>query len=356
MFLKQLILQNFRNYKKAEFNFKSSTTLIIGANTSGKSNLLESVIFLASGKSSKAEKDIDAIRFSEEMARISGEVRGQSSEVSLEVVLTKGLVANIETPLKQFRINKIPKRRVDFAGNLSAVSFDPSDLELIIGSPSMRRTFLDDTLEATDGKYRKSLADYIKALRQRNALLDLVQKTGRRPEKQFEYWDNALIENGNYITLKREEFIKFVNASKKDIFDCVIFYDHSTISRERLDQYKSAEEGAGVTLVGPHRDDFYLEYFNKEDETAHNVKSFGSRGQQRLVVLQLKITQMDYIEKERGERPIFLLDDIFSELDEGHIGVVLSQIDKQQTMITTAHEELVPQKLLEKMEVIRLNQ
>lgn len=355
MILKQIYLQNFRNYSKNTFSFSPKTTLVVGSNTSGKSNLIEAIIFLSNGKSSKTEKDMDAIKFGEELGRVRG--IGQmaiSEELNLEVVLTKGNVDSIQTPLKKFILNKLPKRRVDFAGNISAVSFSPSDLDVIIGSPGIRRELLDDTLESVDPLYRKASADYIKALRQRNALLDLAKKSGIRPEKQFEYWDNILIENGNYITSARENFIKFANSAKKDIFEFVMFYDKSEVSAARLEQYKNAEAASGVTLVGPHRDDFYVEFFNESDESAHNAKLFGSRGQQRLIILQLKILQMDFIEKSRGDRPIFLLDDIFSELDESHINLVLSEIGKQQTIITTTHEELVPKKLLKEMNVIKL--
>ncbi len=349
MLLKHLTLQNFRNYAKSEFNFTQNATLIVGPNTAGKSNLLESILFLSTGKSEKAEKDFEAIRFGQEMARINGTGQIANGEESkLEVVITTGLVHQVPTPLKQYKVGGVPKRRADFAGNLSAVSFAPSDLDIIIGSPSLRRNFLDDTLEAVDRAYRTGLASYIKALRQRNALLDLAKKTGKRSDKQFEYWDQVLIEHGTYVQQKRRELVDYINSSEKNIFDCVLFYDWSEISKDRLDKYKEAEEGAGVTLVGPHRDDLYVEFDH------HHVKYFGSRGQQRLVILQLKIIQMEYIEKERGERPILLLDDIFSELDEGHIGVVLKIIGQQQTILTTTHQELVPKHLLKSMEVVEL--
>jgi len=111
---------------------------------------------------------------------------------------------------------------------------------------------------------------------------------------------------------------------------------------------------AGVTLVGPHRDDFSVLMFNGEDKTAHNVKFYGSRGQQRLAILQLKMLQLLFIEKLLGERPLLLLDDIFSELDEDHIQLILEEIGKQQTIITTTHEEFIPKKLLKSMKIVSL--
>ena len=132
----------------------------------------------------------------------------------------------------------------------------PVDLEIISSSPSHRREFLNAVLEVTDKHYRQSLISYEKALRQRNALLDVVRETGIRNDEQFAYWDDLLIENGSYITKKREELIGYFNSGEKTLLSFSATYEKSEISRERLEQYKGPEIGAGVTLVGPHRDDF----------------------------------------------------------------------------------------------------
>src|SRR5581483_8568682 len=337
MFLKSLSLQNFRNYPKSEFSFSPQSTLVVGPNTSGKSNLLEAISFLSFGKSSKTEKDAEAIQFDKDFARLKGSITNNQDSLDLEVVIT---------PMsKKYLVNGVAKRRVDFSSHVSCVIFSPADLDIIIGSPSLRRNFLDEALESVDREYRVALLEYTKALRQRNSLLDLVQKTGKRQTSQFEYWDELLIRHGNYLTKKRAEFITYINSKEKDIFNCTAVYDKSEISKERLLQYENAEVLSGVTLDGPHRDDFLVELGDKAQNLTHNAKKFGSRGQQRLVILQLKFIQMDFIEKGLGERPILLLDDVFSELDEGHIGVVLQIIDKQQTVTTTTHKELVPPKL-----------
>ncbi|HUD09228.1 MAG TPA: DNA replication and repair protein RecF [Patescibacteria group bacterium] len=353
MSLQKIILQNFRSYKKTEFTFEE-TTLVVGPNTSGKSNLVEAIYLLSTGKSFRTDKDTQMLKFTEEVGRVKGAV----NDDELEVLITNGEV-NGGSQYKKFLVNGVSKRRVDFAGRLLAVLFSPQDLEIIIESPSLRRNFLDEVLEQTDRNYRVATTSYAKALRQRNALLEMVQETGRRNEKQFEYWDNLVIENGNIITAKREELINFLNSSAKDIFDCVVEYDKSLISKERLLQYEREEVAAGVTLVGPHRDDFAVLMFNPsagsgQAQAAHDVKFYGSRGQQRLAILQLKMLQLLFIEQSLGERPLLLLDDIFSELDEGHIQLILQEIGKQQTIITTTHEEFIPKKLLKSMKVINL--
>ncbi len=352
MFLKSIVLQNFRSYKKSSFDFSQKTTVIIGPNTSGKTNLLEGIYLLATGKSFKTEKDTDLIRFGATLSRVQGEIEDTSLEVLVQSPLEgERMIA------KKFLVNGVSKRRVDFAGNLVVVLFSPLDLDLVSGSPSIRRNFLDSVLEQVDSSYRLALSVYQKAIRQRNALLERVQETGIRNEKQFSYWDEIVIANGSVITAKRGAFIEFLNSEKKDICDFVAFYDKSVISGDRLLQYKKAEEASGVTLVGPHRDDFSLSFGKNSEHLRHDVKAFGSRGQQRLVVLQLKLLQLHFIEKAKGERPVLLLDDIFSELDEGHIKHVLSLIDQQQTILTTTHEEFLldTQKHLDMKGMIKLS-
>ena len=344
--LGQISLQNFRSYKKSVFKFNPKATVIIGPNTAGKSNLIESIYLLSSGKSFRAEKDAQMVHFGNEMGRIKGKIE----DLELEVMVTVGEVAGVKTQYKRFFVNGVARRRADFVGNLPSVLFSPQDLEIIVGSPSLRRGFLDNVLEQTDREYRIALLGFTKALRQRNALLELAKDTGRRKEQEFSYWDSLIIRNGNVITKKREEYISYLNEALKDIFQMKVIYDKSEVSRERLDQYKDAETASGNTLVGPHRDDFAV-FFDKDLA----LRSFGSRGQQRLGVLQLKILELLYVKERVDKAPLLLLDDVFSELDEGHINLILDKVGSDQTIITTTHEEFIPAKIKDTMEILELN-
>ncbi|HSX40696.1 MAG TPA: DNA replication and repair protein RecF [Candidatus Saccharimonadales bacterium] len=338
--LGSLHLQNFRSYKKASFEF-ATTTLIIGPNTAGKTNLIEAVFLLSTGKSFKGG-DEDAIMFTEEVARVSTQ--------GLEVVFANQ--AGQGRFVKKYLVNGVSKRRADFVGNLPAVLFTPLDLELITNGPSMRRRYFDFVLEQTDSDYAHARAQYEKAIRARNRLLEEAKKRGHKSQQIFSYWDDLLIQNGQIITQKREEYTQYLNRFSKDVFDFTISYDKSVISKERLLQYDRAEVDATITLVGPHRDDFEISMF--VDKEAALVKTFGSRGQQRLAILQLKIIELAFLEEKLGERPMLLLDDIFSELDEGHIDLVLEMIGKQQTILTTTHKEFVKNKFSKGMHVIEL--
>lgn len=378
MILKSISLQNFRSYTKPEFAFGSNTSIIVGPNTSGKTNLIEAISLLSTGKSFRAEKDVQMIRFEKEMARVkgkvedpedpsrspSGSVRTRLTEridgagIALEVLLTIGEVGGRKAPLKRYMVNGVGKRLVDFAAHLPTVLFSPSDLAIIADSPSGRRKFLDAVLEQANREYRLAHSEYVKALRQRNALLEQVRETGKRDNRVFAYWDELLIKNATIISLEREAFIKAFNDSTKEIFDCTAMYDKSILSEERLLQYKDAEVGAGVTLVGPHRDDFCVRiYPNGNTPNKHelvDLKFYGSRGQQRLAILQLKVFQLSFLEKTLEKRPLLLLDDIFSELDSGHIELVSGLIGKQQTIMTTTHEEFVDKKVIGEASVVEL--
>lgn len=350
MFLKRLGLQNFRNYSKNDFDFSSKINVIVGPNTAGKSNLIEAIFFMASGRSFRIDRDEQLIRFEKDIARIKAKVEDKE----LELMIARGGVGGNVRPLKKYLVNGVNKRKVDFVGNFFAVLFAPNDLEIIIGGPSKRRDFIDNILVQADHDYRLATSFYEKGLRIRNALLHKVKETGIKSEKEFVYWDNLLINQGQKITQKREAFVKYLENSRKDIMDFKILYDRSIISRERLLQYKDAEIGAGVTLVGPHRDDFIINLFD-DPPAGGDIRYFGSRGQQRLVILQLKILESIFIEQATQHKPTLLLDDIFSELDEEHINLILDMLSAQQTIVTTTHKEFIPKNILKNMRLIELN-
>lgn len=327
MTLQEITLQNFRSYAKKTFDFSPLTTLIVGPNTAGKTNILEAIAFLATGKSFRADQDREAVRWEAELARLRARI---SNETELEIILTQGEVQGVKAPLKKYLVNGVPRRQVDFVGNLRVVLFWPEHLELVTDSPSLRRRYLDSVLVQVDREYRRNLASYERGLRQRNRLLDLMSE-GKAGRGQLLFWNQLLIKAGGCITDSRAEFIDFVNKNNNFLLE----YDKSIISESRLEQYAKEEVAAKATLVGPHRDDFMFFVGGRD------MSKFGSRGQQRLTVLWLKLAELSYIEKEAGDRPILLLDDICSELDEEHRELVVELIGKQQTILTSADESIL---------------
>lgn len=290
------------------------------------------------------------VSFGQEVGRVEGKInkyadmqisKSTSEDVDLEVVLTTGEVMGMKTQIKKYSINGVPKRMLDFVGTFKVVLFWPQDMELVTDSPTIRRRYLDFVLCQVDREYRRSLISYEKGLRQRNKLLEAIREKGAH-RHQLIFWDQLLIKSGEYITRAREGYIDFVNRTR----NYQLVYDKSIISRLRLDQYVEEEIAAGATLVGPHRDDMEFRIKNAElriqGEEYRSLSCFGSRGEQRLAILWLKIGELSFIEEKTGEKPVLLLDDILSELDHDHRKIIFDLIINRQTIITTTDKHLLP--------------
>jgi DNA replication and repair protein RecF len=348
MFLKRIELQNFRNYSSRDFKFAEGLNLITGPNAIGKTNLMEAVYLLACRKSFRARLEEEMIKESQEVARIKGKITADHEEKLLEIVLARGESGVSRLAKKRYTVNGVGKRMVDFLENFRVVYFGPQDLEIVIDSPTIRRDWLDLVLEQSDRAYRRSNLSYRKGLRQRNKLLEQIRDEGK-PRSTLFFWDKLLIENGNLITQKRQEFIDFLNQQPNRFGQLQVHYDHSFISVQRLEKYAQEEVAAATTLVGPHRDDFQVSLDNR------NLHSFGSRGEQRTAVFNLKLGELEFISQKIGERPVLLLDDIFSELDHERRGHLLEVIPQQQTIMTTADIHLIEKEFLSKIAMIKLD-
>ena len=347
MSLKSLSLTNFRNHKKSEFQF-GKTTIIIGKNTAGKTNILEAVNYLSLAKSFKADQEIDVIHLQESFAKIEGKVEDTDDHVKLSILFNN----QKRISPKKYLVNNVARRAADFASHFIAVLFTPEDIDIVSGSPGTRRRYIDSILYKSHKAYRVVSHIYEKALKHRNRMLhDMREGKKRYPQNEFDYWDNLLIEHGSTITQMREHFVAFVNENPKKIFQFDIKYDKSLVNEERFEKYYEAERASGVTLIGPQRDDFFFYYPSASSGQAFSgeivregraIKEYGSRGEQRLTLLQLKLFEIEYLKQNTEKNPTLLLDDIFSELDDKNIEKVFKLIPWQQTIITTTHEEFVP--------------
>ena len=361
MVLTHLKLQDFRNYHQQEWVFSPTITLLVGPNAAGKTNILESIYLLASGKSPRVSLEQEMIQEGKELARITGHIITQDhSSHKLEIVLTRGLVGSQRAAKKKYILNDIPRLMRSFVGTLKAVLFRPEDLNIILGTPSQRREFLNNILMQTDYDYRRSLLAYKNGLKQRNRIL-LKIRDGETDARQLYFWDQLLIKNGDVITRQRADLIDYLENHQNGKGSLVhLVYDHSLISRDRLDQYYEASVAAGTTLVGPHRDDVaILKIKNKklnlaEKDREYSLAYFGSRGEQRLAVLSLKLSELAFIREKCGEKPVLLLDDIFSELDEKHRQLIFELIQNHQTIMTTTEMDWLSKKILDTMKVIRI--
>ena len=344
--LDKIRVSNFRNFTDQVFNFSSQTTVIVGANATGKTNILEAINLLSTAKSFKAGKIDEMINLDSEIARVKAKI----GEDILEIILTHGTITRgtvtEKTQRKKLLVNDTPKRMVDFASHFTTVVFRPQDIELISGSPSVRRKFLDDLLSQVDREYRRSLLTYEKGLKRRNKVLYQIREEGI-PRNSLFFWDNLLIKNGDYIAKKRLQFVEYLSGKESpDGTDFRIEYDKSAISEERIVQYANAEVASATTLVGPHRDDIIF-YFGEK-----NLEKYGSRGQQRMGVLWAKLAELEFIKQETNQSPILLLDDIFSELDHEHRELIKNVVKDCQTIITSPDPHYI--EALEAQETITL--
>lgn len=335
MHLSSLILENFRSYHRQNFEFDSKINLILGANGSGKTNILEAIYFLSCGKSFRSSSLSQLINWESSFTS----VRGTLDEVKLETQLIKD-PAKVSLSRK-FLIDQVVKTRPKYLGTLKTVVFEPEDIRLVTGSPGRRRDYLDSVFASTEWRYAQSLSQYHRALKHRNELLDLIRE-GRSQRSELFYWDQSLIKNADIIHTFRQNFVKSVNVffkshSFSEIQTLSLNYHPSILTSEKLENNYSFDLNFGYTQIGIHRDDFSFDnsIFSAPDK---NLAFWGSRGQQRLAVLALRLAQINYLEETYSQKPILLLDDIFSELDQEHRQLVIDICVKYQTIFTSAED------------------
>jgi DNA replication and repair protein RecF len=345
--IKNIKLADFRNFKRKLIEFSPRTTVIVGPNASGKTNILESIFLASTGKSFRAKIEEEMITYDKSLARVLALLTSKNEQgkdilqSKLEVVLTRGEIEIGDdrfekAPRKRLLVNGVSRRLMDFAGKLKVVLFGPQDLDLVTQSPAIRRYFLDTLLSQADREYRRAILSYEKGLRARNRLLYRIREEGLS-RSQLLFWDRLLIKNGDYISGARGNFINYANQTEglnDQLFS--LEYDRNAISEARLEQYAQEEVAAATTLVGPHRDDFQFKIQNSKFKIPRNLSHYGSRGEQRMGVLWLKLAELSFVEKMAQDKPTLLLDDIFSELDNKHRDIVVKAVGERQSIITTA--------------------
>ncbi len=344
MFLKQLNLTNFRNYAHLDLNFDQRPTVLVGNNAAGKSNILEAVYLLSTTKSLRVETEDELIKEGEEFAKVEGFLE-DGGDTELLVILNKPSKEVLFR--KKVMVNGVSRRVVDFIGNLPAIIFYPSDINMITGSPSLRRWHLDLGLAQIDPQYKKALTAYEQFLTARNRVLKSIRE-GHGKKDELDYWTGELLKNGRIISEKRIVFFDFINRLEKALGEFMFEYKPSEVTIEKLAETNGREVAAAATLIGPHRDDFGVLLENR------NIAHFGSRGEQRTATLAFKLAQLEYMAKILDKRPILLLDDVFSELDAGHRAHVVEIVSKQQTIIATVELENIPQEFLDSARILQV--
>ncbi|MGB0564130.1 MAG: DNA replication/repair protein RecF [Spirulinaceae cyanobacterium] len=349
MFLQSLHLQDFRNYREQRVQFEGQKTIIVGPNAQGKSNLLEAVELLATLRSHRVSRDRDLIRQSAETARIAAQIDRSYGELDVALVLrTQGRRT-------AQRNQETLRRQLDFLGTLNAVQFSCTDLELVRGGPETRRHWLDTLVMQLEPVYAHILGQYNKVLKQRNALLRKLKRSevpAADSTPQLAVWDAQLVAHGARVTRRRARVLQRLAPIAQTWHQRISgaaetlttqYQPHvvwteddaqavQQIFLRQLRQRAIAEQQQGRTLVGPHRDEIEFGL------NAAPARTYASQGQQRTLVLALKLAELELIEQVVGDAPLLLLDDVLAELDLQRQQHLLETIQNRcQTLITTTH-------------------
>lgn len=353
MTIKNIKIQNWRNQNKENFDF-SDITVFIGENAVGKTNILESIYFLACGKSFRT-KDEFLIQWKKDFARLEGEIEKEGDKEKIVTVLEKR-----NRIIKTVMIKGQKKPSSHLLGHLYAVLFTPEEIDLISTLPEARRRYLNLTISQSDNSYAFSLRNYKKTLEHRNALLKRIFEGGARKE-ELEVWDGKLAEYGAEIIKKRDEFIEKINKTISENYyrlsgrkqDLQIFYKPSVRGEWaglvlKLAENRERDVLSRVTNIGPHRDDFEFQIDYQD------VNNFASRGEFRSIVLALKLSEVEYFTQVTGEKPVLLLDDVFSELDLNRRDYLSQIFKEQQTVVTTTDLDHISENIIKEAKVINL--
>lgn len=411
MFLSHLSLANFRNYRQLDLQLPSPVVLFQGDNGQGKTNLLEAVYFLATTRSLRASSDRELIDFaaldeSIPFARVEGRVRKRTGELHVEIVIradrperhyaaTEAGVPQVELS-KRIKVNGIGRRALDLIGQINVVTFSPQDLDLVSGSPSVRRRYLDIVDCQVDHRYCRTLSQYNRVLAQRNHLLKQI-RDHQQPPEMLDYWSEELVKTGSYLLYRRQSTVEALSRRIDGYFHRLtatgktlkVTY-HSSVEdalsqtggvsergsegpsippsrpqspedpgvelqanlfRQALTRYRRREMLQGASLVGPHRDDLSFR------ADGIDMNTYGSRGEQRAVALALKLSEVEFMRDATGEQPILLLDDVMSELDPSRRSLLIEALDPSgQTLITATDLESFSPEFLSRAALFRVDE
>ena len=355
MIIKSFRAQNFRNIEKCSLEFDSSVNLLLGENAQGKTNAVEGIYIFARGRSFRRGDEKDLIRFGEEGFNLFIEYEDKDGKNTLEYAVFKRERRRKKNGYKISRASEM-------VGNFKAVLFSPDDLTLVKGGPEERREFLNVAISQCFPSYISIYSDYKKALENRNALLKAASKGMYFDESELDAWSNSLAEYASLIYIQRKEYIKKLEVYAKsfmaDISDGKeeLSFEYKTDIEEMKDASKEKikeeyirifkenilkERIAGVTLYGPHREDIIIKI------NGNDSRIFSSQGQQRSIVLSMKMAEGEVSRELFSEYPVFLFDDVLSELDEKRQNFVLDGMKDRQIIITSCERLRTAGKVIE---------
>lgn len=364
MWLETIELSGFRNYQETALTFSDGVNVFLGQNAQGKTNMMESIYFLALARSHRTTSDKELINWEADFTRVSGKINSKGSTFPLAISLSnKG---------KQAKVNHLEQKKLSqYVGNLNIILFAPEDLELVKGSPAVRRQFIDRELGQMSAVYLHHLVSYQEILKQRNQYLKEYKVSQSFDMVYLDILTEQLATEGAEVLDRRLNFVAKLNEwatpiqqdisqgkEKLDIqYKTTLSLSNnsqkSSIYRQLLDKYeesKQRELDRGTTIIGPHRDDLVF-YVNDK-----NIQTYGSQGQQRTTALSVKLAEIELMKEMTGEYPVLLLDDVLSELDNHRQTHLLKTIEKKvQTFLTTTSLDGVDTDLLNEPKIFHVS-
>ena len=361
LILRKLSLINFRNYKKLSITFNKTINILTGNNAQGKTNILESIYFLAITKSFRTNYESILINEDSESAKVKGEIKVED--------IYKELSIDISSNSKKVKLNNnIYKKISDYITNLNVIISSPEDRYIINGTPAERRNFLNVELSQISRSYLKKYNEFNKLLKIRNDYLKMIYKNANSDQRYLDSLTDNLIEREVVIYKERKKFIDLLNERIGEIYKNISGVDGlrllyapniefsdfttETITSTLKEKYKKSlrkETENGMTLYGPHRDDFKFLIEEKD------ISVYGSEGQQKLATIALKLSEISIFKALTDTFPILLLDDIFSELDKTNRNRLVQYINSDiQVIITTNDTKGINKKLLDKAKIFEV--
>jgi DNA replication and repair protein RecF len=365
----KLKLNNFRQFKKKEILFKEDMTAISGPNAIGKSTIIEAIYMLSTGLSPWTSDNSAIVRNNLEKKNRIGRIEAdiESDEKTKNIALV--IKSNNGSTIKEYRINNKPVTKPKFTQILNTVIFSPDLIDLLMFEPRQRRIFLDSYISKVDIEYDDILQQFNKSLKQRNSLLKILSNRNNLSDtdkQNLGIWTQKIIDLGSLVTIKRIRFIEQINETLPDLYPNEIKYkpnielseieelaDEKYIRQSYRDQIAEKfrkEMAIGITLVGPHRDDWFLDYKGKD------LNRFGSRGEKRMAIADIAFKMNQLLIDTDKDKPVILLDDIPSELDDKNISRLFNGklLEDQQTIITTTDIDGINKNIKRDIQVIKL--
>ena len=353
MIIKNLILKDYRNYDKLNIGFNDKVNIIYGENGQGKTNILEAIWTIAYTKSFKAKKNIEVIKFEKENAYIEANLNNGDNNYRINIKI------NLQEK-KKIAINGIPQQKaLDIIGKFHVVLFKPEDLLIIKEGPSKRRQLINLELCQINKNYAQELIEYNEVLKNRNIVLK-EDKYKTELDNLLNIYDKELIKYGSKIINCREEHVKELEEEVKKIYkeitpneDISILYKPSiNVEKYKEELEKKREEDIlrKQTTIGPQRDDLIININGKD------ARIYGSQGQQRTIILAIKLAESKIIKRHTNNIPIILLDDVLSELDDRRQQFLLKGIKGQQIIITVAGNNQNIDKIKEEKKVFYIKE